>query len=102
MEYDSWHFDVPTYHRAGHHDRVLLPEVIRSLQGEPRKLVRHLGKRATLSQVLRTLDKYYGVIQSFDSLSKELYALQQGVQELVAKFGIRLTEQVQILGDKFP
>ena len=40
MEYDSWHFNVATYHRAGHHDRVLLPEVIQSLQGEPRKLVR--------------------------------------------------------------
>ena len=44
MEYDSWCFDVATYHRAGHHDRVLLPEVIRSLQGEPRKLVWCLGK----------------------------------------------------------
>ena len=48
------------------------------------------------------LDQYYGVVQSFDSLSKELYALQQGAQESVAKFGIRLTEQVQILWDKFP
>ena len=28
MEYDSWHFDVTTYHRAGHHDQVLLLEVI--------------------------------------------------------------------------
>ena len=40
VEYDSWHFDVTTYWRAGHHDQVLLPEVIRSLQGEPGKLVR--------------------------------------------------------------
>ena len=52
MEYDSWCFDVTTYRRAGHHDWVLLPEVIQSLQGEPRKLVWQLGKRATLSQVL--------------------------------------------------
>ena len=28
MKYDSWHFNVATYCRAGHHDQVLLPEVI--------------------------------------------------------------------------
>ena len=80
---------------------MLLPEVIRSLQGEPGKLVWQIGKRATLPQVLHALDQYYGVIQSFDSLSKELYALIQGTQELVAKFGIQLTKQVQILWDEF-
>ena len=42
-------------------------------------------------------DKHYGIVMMFDALSKELYSLKQGSGENVAKFGVCLLQQVQIL-----
>ena len=50
-----------------------------SLQGFLGKLARSLGKDATLSDILQTLDEHYGVIMTFDALSKELHSLKQGM-----------------------
>ena len=65
-------------------------------------LARSLGEDTTLSDVLQTLDKHYGVIMSFDTLSKELYSLKQGSGENVAEFGWCLLQQVQILHSEYP
>ena len=43
-------------------------------------LPRSLGKDATLSDVLQTLGKHYGVTMTFSALSKELYSLKQGIE----------------------
>ena len=60
-------------------DCHFLPYVFRSLQGFPGDLVRGLGKDATLANVLQMLDEHYGVMMTFDALSKELYSLKQGM-----------------------
>ena len=80
----------------------LLPYVIRSLQGFPGDLVRNLGEDATLSDVLWMLDEHNGVMMTFDTLSKELYSLKQGMGENVALFGVCLSQQVQILQTEYP
>ena len=56
----------------------------------PRLLAQSLGKDATLSDVLQTLDEHYGVVMKFDILSKELYSLKQGLREKVAEFRVHL------------
>ena len=43
------------------------------------------------------LDEHYGVVMTFDTLSKEPYSHKQGSWENVAKFGVCLSQQVQIL-----
>ena len=43
------------------------------------------------------LDEHYGVMMTFDALSKELYSLKQTPGENVAEFGMHLWQQVQIL-----
>ena len=53
--------------------------------------MRSLGEDATLGNVLQTLDECYGVIMTFDTLSKELYSLKQGMGENVAEFGVCLS-----------
>ena len=64
-------------------------------------LAKTLSKDATLANVLQTLDEYYGIVMTFDALSKELYSLKQGSRENVAKFGVHLLQQVQILQSEY-
>ena len=80
----------------------MLPYVIWSLQGFSGDLARSLGKNATLNDILQTLDEHYGVVMMFDTLSKELYSLKQRSGENMAKFGVQLSQQVQILQLEYP
>ena len=79
-----------------------MPYVFRSLQGFLGDLARSLGKDATLGDVPWTLDEHYGINITFDTLSKELYSLKQGMGENVAEFGVCLSQQVQILQMEYP
>ena len=47
------------------------------------------------------LDEHYGMLMTFDTLSKELYSLKQGTGENVAKFKECLLQQVQILQSEY-
>ena len=57
---------------------------------------------ATLSDVLQTLDEYYGAMMTFDGHSKELYSLKQGLGKNGAEFRVHLLQQVQILQSEYP
>ena len=48
------------------------------------------------------LDEHYGVVMTFDALSKELYSLKQVIGENVAEFRVCLSQQVQILQMEYP
>ena len=67
------------FHQSGLDDQHLLPYVFCSLQGFLGDLAQSLGKDATLSDVLQMLDEHYGVVMTFDALSKVLYSLKQGL-----------------------
>ena len=75
------------FHQMGLDDQHLLLYVFHSLQRLLGNLAQSLGKDATQSDVLQTLDEHYGVVMMFDALSRELYSLKQGVGENVAEFG---------------
>ena len=86
--------DMAIFHCSGWDDRDLLPYVFRSLQGFPGDLARSLGKDTTLTNVLWALNEHYGVVMTFDALSKELYSLKQTSRENVAEFKVHLSQQV--------
>ena len=67
------------------------------MAGIPGDLARSLGEDVTLIDVLQMLDEHYGVMITFDALSKELHSLKQGSRENEAKFRVWLSQQVQIL-----
>ena len=92
VTYHSWWLDMVNF--VG---QDLLPYVFHLLQGFLGDLDRGLGKDFTLSDILHTLDKHYGVVMKFDTLSKELYSLKQGLGVNVAEFWMCLLQQVQIL-----
>ena len=102
VTYCSWWWDTATFHWSGWDDQHLLLYVFCSLQGFPGDLAQSLGKDATLSDILQMLDKHYGVIMTFDTLSKELYSLKQALGETVAEFGVHLSQEVQILQSEYP
>ena len=97
VTYHSWQWDVTIFCHSGWDDQHLLPYIFQSLQGFPGDLSKSLGEDATLSDVLQTLDEHYGLVMTFYTLSKELYSLKQGSGENIAKFGVCLSHQVQIL-----
>ena len=96
VKYSSWQWDIAIFCHLGWDDQHLLPYVFWSLQGSPGDLVRSVGEDVTLNDVLRTLDRHYGMVMMFNTLSKELYSLKQGSGENMAKFGVCLLHQVQI------
>ena len=102
VTYCSWQWDVGIFHHLGWEDWHLLSYVFWSLEGFPGNLSRSLGEDATLSDILQMLDKHYGIIMTFNALSKELYSLKQGSGENVAEFGVHLSQQVQILQSEYP
>ena len=63
--------------------------------------MRSLGEDATLGDVLWTLDECYGVVMTFNALSKELYSLKQGMGENMAECGVCLSQQAQILQTEY-
>ena len=48
------------------------------------------------------LGKHYGVIMTFNALSKELHSLKQGSSKNIAEFRVHLLQQVQILQSGYP
>ena len=72
------------------------------ITGIPGDLARSLGEDTTSIGILQMLDKHYGMVMMFNSLSEELYSLKQRSGENVAMFGVCLSQQVQILQSEYP
>ena len=53
--------------------------------------MRSLGEDATLGDVLQMLDEHYGIVMTFNTLSKEIYSSRQGMGENVAEFRVHLS-----------
>ena len=102
MTYCLWRWDRTVFNCSGWDDQHLLPYTLWSLQGFAGDLARSLGEDATLTGVLQILDKHYGMVMTFDALSKELYSLNQGSGENVAEFRVPMSQQVQILQSEYP
>ena len=90
VTYCSWQCNVAIFHQSGWNDQHLPPYVFHSLQGFLGDLAQSLGEDATLTDMLQKLDGHYGVIMTFDALSKELLSLKQGLRENVAEYGMHL------------
>ena len=74
--YHFQQWDIAIFHHLGLDDQHLLPYVFWSLQRFPGDLARSLVEDATLTDVLQMLDKHYGMVMMFDTLSRELYLPQ--------------------------
>ena len=102
VPYHSWQWDIAIFCHSGWDNQHLLLYVFQSLQGFPGDFARSLGHDAILTNILQTLDEHYGMVMTFDALNKELYSVKQGSGENLAKFGMYLSQQAQILKLEYP
>ena len=97
VTYHTWWWIIAIFCCLDWDDQNLLPYVFHSLQGFSGHLARCLWEDATLNDIPQMLDKHYGMVMTFNTLSKGLYSLKHGSGENVAKFRIFLSQQEQIL-----
>ena len=102
VPYHLWKWDIAIFHCSGLDDQHLLLYIFWLLQGFPGDLVRSLGEDATLTDIFQMLDEYYGMMMTFDALSREFYSPKQGSIENVAEFRVHLSHQIQILQSEYP
>ena len=102
VTYHLWWWDIAIFHCLDWDDQHLLPYVFQSLEGFPGDLSMSLGKDATLTDVLQTMDKHFGIEMMSNTLRKELLSLKQGSGKNVAEFRMCLSQQVQILQSEYP
>ena len=70
VTYCSWRWDVAIFGQSGWDDQYLLPYIFHSLQGFLGDLSKSMGEDATFSDILQMLNEHYGVVMTFDALSK--------------------------------
>ena len=102
ITYQSWHWDLTMYHRAGCWDHTLLPYAILLLQGYLGELVRSLGTDITLDDILKILDEHYNNLKALDTLNQELFQMHMGKKETMSDWGVHLSRHLQILTASFP
>ena len=102
VTYCSWQFDMTVFHCSGWDYHHMLPCVFMSLEGFLGDLARSLGEDANMDDVLQTLNEHFGIMITFDTLSKEVYSLKQAMGQNMAEFRVCLSQQVQILQMEYP
>ena len=70
VTYCWWQWDIAIFCHLGWDDQHLLPYVFQSLQEFLGDLAMSLAKGATLSDIIQMLDEHYGIVMTFDVLSK--------------------------------
>ena len=70
VNYHSWWWNITIFHHLGKDDQHLFFYIFEPLQAFPGDLARSLGEDATLIDILQMLDEHYGIVMTFDTLSK--------------------------------
>ena len=100
--YAAWRHDVEEQRALFRDDRRLRTHVVASLQGPPGELVRNMPPGTTLEELLAKLDRFYGDVQSFDQLHREMLAMSLKGQEKVNQYAVRVNNMANRIITLFP
>ena len=100
LTFDQWRVDVQTY-QANVPDHVLLLAICKSIIGKNQSVVRMLGPRYTVEDVVKCLAREYEGFASSGIVFKEFYQLKQERGEKVQVFFIRLRDALANLSSRF-
>ena len=78
VTYHSWHWDVSVFCHSGWDDQ----HFFKCLQGSPGDLVKSLREDTTLGNILWMLDEHYGIVMTFNALSKKLYPTSRELERM--------------------
>lgn len=93
VTFDVWLFEVRCLLRDGLYPMDLITQSVRrSLRGEAGRLAMHLGEEATAEEIIRKLQRVYGVVESGAAVLQRFYNSRQEENEGVAAYGCRLED----------
>ncbi len=96
ISYGQWRFEVKSLqslHTAG----AFKEGVLKSLKGTAANLVRYLGPRSTIPEILTNLDTHFKSQKTYDNLSLAFYGAEQGNNETVPQFAARIEESINLM-----
>ena len=101
VTFEQWSYEVRQYLKTHTEDSVK-EAMIQCLKGATLEGVRNLGEDSSVTQILEHLKCTFQGAAPFDTLLKNFFSLEQGENEDVAKFAIRLESQLASIKWQYP
>jgi len=99
--YADWRFAIEGM-CCGFKEEVVRQTILATVAGTPMAILRRLGERASVDQMLEALDVAFGQVSSHDTLEKKLYSIQQETREDVTSYMARVNLAVEAIETQFP
>ena len=93
--FEVWRFEVICLQKEKiYPDAHILSAIRRSLKSPVRDILLTVGETATSEEILDKLNGIYGIVSSSnESIVQQFYQQQQGEDESVSQYSIRITSQ---------
>lgn len=93
VTYLTWKYEIECLivEKKYQHDQILMA-IRRSAKGEAASILRRLGVKASLDEIIRKFDSYYGDIDTPELVLKKFYAVEQKSTELLIAYATRVEE----------
>lgn len=93
VTYLTWKYEIECLivEKKYQHDQILMA-IRRSAKGEAASILRRLGVKATLDEIIQKFDSYYGDIDSPELILKKFYAVEQKAAESLITYATRVEE----------
>jgi hypothetical protein len=93
VNYSTWKYEIQCLvEEKIYPEETLLLAIRRSVRGEAADILRRLGTKANISEVLHQFHCTYGQIDSIETVLKKFYACEQGEGESFGKYCARVEE----------
>ena len=101
QSYADWRFAIESL-TSGHTMEVVRQTILATVAGTPLSILRRMGERATVSEMLEALDVAYGQVSSHDALIQRLYSIKQDRGETVTAYNARINLAVDAIETQYP
>ena len=86
---EHWEYEIETLRKAYTYSTIK-EAITKSLKGSAAESFRSLGPLAAIEQILQSMKGKYGIAASYDSLTRDFYALVQEESEKVPQFATKI------------
>ena len=101
VTFEQWSYEVRQYLKT-HTENSVKEAMIQCLKGATLEGVRNLGEDSSVTQILEHLKCTFQGAAPFDTLLKQFFSLEQGENEDIAKYAIRLESQLASIKWQYP
>ena len=101
VSFEQWSYEHQTLCKS-YSDSALREGIQCSLRGAAADAVCNMGPNVPLYMILKKFTKIYGNVKSFDLLMRDFYRADQGEDETIPSFAIRIEGLLSQIRDRFP